>query len=70
MPTLESPDDALVKMMMHAPMQPRATPPAFLTVMGSCSIRNDSIMAKIGVDVAMMLALDGEVMLSPMVNEH
>ena len=44
-----------------------ATPPAFIAVMGSFSMKNASSIAKIGIDVVSMLALTGEVMLSPMV---
>jgi len=44
-----------------------ATPSAFLAVMGSFRMRAASTMAKIGMEVVTMLALMGEVRLSPMV---
>ena len=43
-----------------------STPMAFLPVMGSRRIMADRIMAKMGIEVVTMLALTGEVMLSPM----
>ena len=57
-------------MSVTAPQQPMATPPAFFHVMGSWRIRNDSNMAKMGMEVVTILALTGEVMLSPMVKQH
>ena len=66
-PTLAFPAVALVMMMSTAPLQPKSTPATFFQVMGSWRMRNDRIMAKIGIDVVMMLELLGEVMLSPMV---
>ena len=62
-----SPLAALVITSAMAPMHPRATPPPFIQVMGSRSMANDSIMANMGMEVVMMLALLGEVMPSPMV---
>lgn len=55
---------------MSAPQQPMATPKPFFHVMGSFKIKNDNIMAKMGIEVVTMLALTGEVMLKPILNRH
>ena len=57
---------ALVSIRISAPLHPISTPMAFLPVIGSFSIIADNTMAKIGMEVVTMLALMGEVMLSPM----
>ena len=44
-----------------------STPVALRPVMGSLSISAARIMAKMGMEVVTMLALTGDVMLSPMV---
>ena len=69
-PTLSLDAVALDKMRMMAPENPSNTPPTFFAVSGSFSISADRSMAKIGIDVVTMLALMGEVILSPMVNPH
>ena len=69
-PTLALPAVMLVRMRMMAPVQPMATPLVFFHVMGSPRMRNESTMAKMGIEVVTMLALMGEVMLRPMVNRH
>jgi len=66
-PTLALVAAADVSMSISAPLQPISTPAAFLPVMGSLRMRAARIMAKIGIEVVTMLALMGEVMLSPMV---
>ena len=67
LPTLALPDVALVNIIITAPAHPSSTPPAFFSVIGSLRMKKDSIMAKIGIDVVMMLELLGDVMLRPMV---
>ncbi len=69
-PTLALPAVALARMIMTAPQHPISTPTTFFQVMGSFRMRKESIMAKIGIEVVMMLELLGEVMFSPMVYEH
>ena len=64
---LALPAVALVMMMMTAPAHPISTPSAFFQVIGSFNIRKERIMAKIGIEVVMMLELLGEVMFRPMV---
>ena len=54
-------------MMMTAPAHPISTPSAFFQVIGSFNIRKERIMAKIGIEVVIMLELLGEVMFRPMV---
>ena len=66
LPTFALPACALLRMRMSAPPQPIATPNAFFHVIGSLRMKKESTMAKIGIDVVTMLALTGEVMLSPM----
>ena len=66
-PTLALPAVALVVIIITAPAHPSNTPPAFLNVIGSLRMKKESIMAKIGIDVVMMLDLLGDVMLRPMV---
>ena len=70
LPTLAFPSDALVIISITAPQHPRATPHAFFHVTGSFSMIAASMSANIGDDVVMMLALDGEVIPSPMVKQH
>ena len=65
--TLALPAVALVVIIITAPAHPSSTPAAFFHVIGSLSIRNDSTIANIGIDVVMMLELLGDVMLRPMV---
>ena len=67
LPTLALPAVALVVIMITAPAHPRSTPPAFCHVMGSFRMKNDSTMAKIGMEVVMMLELLGDVRFRPMV---
>ncbi len=69
-PTRASAWAAELRINIKAPLHPISTPMAFFPVMGSCRISAASIMAKIGIDVVTMLALMGEVMLSPMVKQH
>ena len=69
-PTLSLAAVALDRMRMMAPEKPSSTPPTFFVVSGSFSMSAESSMAKIGIEVVTMLALMGEVMLSPMVNPH
>ena len=57
----------LLVIIITAPAHPSSTPAAFFHVMGSFSIRNDSTIANIGIDVVMMLELLGDVILRPMV---
>lgn len=52
---------ALDRISTKAPAQPIITPPAFIHVIGSFKIRNESIIAKIGIDVVTMLELMGDV---------
>ena len=66
-PTLALPAVALVMMMMTAPAHPISTPSAFFQVIGSFNIRKERTMAKIGIEVVMILELLGEVMFRPMV---
>ena len=66
-PTLVLTAVALEVMRMRAPLHPRITPTVFFQVIGSLRMKNESIMAKIGMDVVMMLAFIGEVMLKPIV---
>lgn len=67
LPTFALPAVALVRMMMQAPAQPVSTPSAFFQVIGSFRMKKERIIAKIGIEVVMMLELLGEVMFSPMV---
>ena len=67
LPTLALPEVALVVMMMMAPTHPISTPTSFFQVIGSFNIRKERTMAKIGMEVVMILELLGEVMLRPMV---
>ena len=67
LPTLALPEVALVVMMMMAPTHPISTPTSFFQVIGSFRIKNERTMAKIGMEVVMILELLGEVMLRPMV---
>ena len=67
LPTLAFDEDALVRMMMTAPLHPKSTPRAFFHVIGSFKMKNDRIMANIGIEVVMMLELVGDVKLRPMV---
>ena len=69
-PTLSLAAVALDRIRMMAPENPSNTPPTFFVVNGSFSMSADRSMAKIGIEVVTMLALMGEVMLSPMVNPH
>ena len=69
-PTRALAADALLTIRMTAPPQPIATPPAFIADRGSRRMKNESTMAKMGIDVVTMLALTGEVMPSPMVYMH
>jgi len=69
-PTMALPARALLRIRMRAPQQPIATPNAFFHVMGSFKMKKESTMAKMGIDVVTMLALTGEVMLSPILNKH
>lgn len=55
---------------MSAPEQPMHTPRALRPVMGSFRIMAERIMAKMGSDVVTMLALEGDVMLNPIVKQH
>ena len=57
----------LVEINNTAPENPRATPIAFLGVIGSFKIKAESIKAKMGIVVVMIPALMGEVRLKPMV---
>ena len=66
-PTLSLTCAADVNISIKAPEQPINTPTAFLPVIGSFNINADSSMAKIGMDVVTILALMGEVKLSPIV---
>ena len=69
-PTLSLVAVALDNMRMSAPENPSSTPPTFFDVSGSFNINADRSMAKIGIEVVTILALMGEVILSPMVNPH
>lgn len=60
----------LVQMSRSAPQQPRATPNAFLRVMGSLRISAERMRAKIGIVVVTIPAFTGLVRLSPMVKQH
>ena len=70
LPTFALPALALLRIRMRAPQQPIATPRVFFHVIGSLRIRKESAMAKIGMEVVTILALTGEVMLSPILNKH
>ena len=61
---------ALVRISINAPLQPINTPVAFFPVMGSFRMMAEKTIAKMGIEVVTMLALMGEVRLSPMVKQH
>ncbi len=69
-PTFELAADMLPIISISAPMAPQNIPITFLLVTGSCRNIAARIIVMIGRVVVTMLALIGDVRLSPMVKQH